>query len=255
MTSHTRSRAICRPILVAISGAALLLAACGGGDAGVRVVVAPSTSTPAATATAEASACVAFARTADAFLLRVVDKERGLPADYAPSDLQAIGDQWSAPGYAAQSMRDAAAGPIAQMLAAADAQGVTLRIRSSFRSYSTQQATFQFWINQLGEAQARRESAPPGNSEHQLGTTADVIGPSVGWELISSFGDTTEGQWIAQHAAEYGFAISYPRDGEAITGYIYEPWHVRYVGKPCAAEWQSSGLTLVRFLERIAAAR
>ncbi|MDA0302091.1 MAG: D-alanyl-D-alanine carboxypeptidase family protein, partial [Chloroflexi bacterium] len=54
---------------------------------------------------------------------------------------------------------------------------------------------------------------------------------------------------------EYGFAISYPPDGEAVTGYIYEPWHIRYLGKSCAAEWRASGLVLVQFLERLSAAR
>lgn len=238
-------------ILATICGLGLLAAACGS-DA-PEVTVSAASSTPvAATATPE-SACAAFARTADPFLLRVVDKQRGLPADYAPDDLQTIEDRWAAPGYTAQSMRAEAAEPLVRLLAAADADGVTLRIRSSFRSYSVQQGTFQFWIDQLGEEQARRESAPPGHSEHQLGTTADVVGPSVDWDLVSSFGDTSEGQWLEAHAPEYGFAISYPKDGEAITGYIYEPWHIRYLGTACAQEWRASGLVLVRFLERLPA--
>ena len=150
----------------------------------------------------------------------------------------------SAPGFPGESMRADAAAAMVQLLGAAQAQGVELRIRSSFRSYEEQARTFQFWIDQLGEAQARRESAPPGNSEHQLGTTADVISRSVGWELIEPFGATTEGKWLAAHVAEYGFAISYPPNSEQTTGYVYEPWHVRYIGKACAAEAQASGLIL-----------
>lgn len=243
----------------------LALIGCGGEAAPpeIRVGTASPTPPPATptqpaatrTATAAVQSCGVFAQGADPFLLRVVDKQRGLPADYRPTDLQAIEDRWAVPGFGGASMRAPAAGPLVEMLSAAQAQGVELRIRSSFRSYAEQQRTFQFWIDQLGEAQARRESAPPGNSEHQLGTTADVISRSVGWELITEFGNTVEGKWLAAHAHEYGFAISYPPDGEAVTGYIYEPWHIRYIGKPCSAEWRASGLVLVKFLERLAAAR
>lgn len=264
MSHSLPARRAVRRSLAALAAAALALAACGGGTPEVRVSTPAAAATPINTTVARPSAtaaatvgpsCAAFAKASDPFMLRVVDKQRGLPADYRPTDLQAIDAQWAVPGFAGASMRAAAAGPMAQMLAAAQAQGIELRIRSSFRSYDEQARTFQFWIDQLGEAQARRESAPPGNSEHQLGTTADVISRSVGWELVTAFGDTREGKWLAARAAEYGFAISYPPDGEAITGYIYEPWHVRYVGTGCAAEWQASGLVLVRFLERLAAAR
>ena len=241
---------------------ALALASCGGG-APPEVRVIASTPSPSATATpprpaptaAPAESCAAFAKAADPFLLRVVDKQRGLPSDYRPTDLQAIETRWAVPGFPAASMRASAVTPMVQMLTAAEAQGVELRIRSSFRSYQEQVTTFQFWVDQLGEAQAKRESAPPGNSEHQLGTTADVISRSIGWELIIPFGQTAEGKWVAAHAHEYGFAISYPPDDEAITGYIYEPWHVRYVGRACAAEWRASGMVLVQFLERLTAAR
>ncbi|MGE3857345.1 MAG: D-alanyl-D-alanine carboxypeptidase family protein [Dehalococcoidia bacterium] len=249
------------PLLLAIAGFAL--AACGGDGTAAEVRVNTPTATPSPAATAAVAtrttpapdSCAAFAQKADPYLLKVVDKQRGLPQDYRPTDLQAIDARWATPGFAAASMRADAASAIVQLLSAAEAQGVELRIRSSFRSYGEQARTFQFWIDQLGEAQARRESAPPGHSEHQLGTTADVISRSVGWELISEFGATAEGKWLAAHMADYGFALSYPPDGEAVTGYIYEPWHVRYVGKACAAEWRASGQVLVKFLEQLPAGR
>jgi D-alanyl-D-alanine carboxypeptidase len=251
-------------VLVGLGVAGLALAACGGASAPAAVKVSTpaisasvaQTSATAAPAKATAAAqqtCAAFAQASDPYLLRVVDKERGLPADYRPGDLQAIDDRWAVAGFAGQVLRAPAAGALVEMLAAAQAQGITLRTRSSFRSYAEQQRTFQFWIDRLGEAQAKRESAPPGHSEHQLGTTTDVISASVGWELIEAFGPTIEGKWVTAHAHEFGFAISYPPDGEAVTGYVWEPWHIRYIGKPCAAEWKSSGLVLVRFLERLAA--
>ena len=251
-----------------IALAALLLVACGE-DAPPPITVTAPTSTAQATAaatkatttavqqatstpqaTAAASRGCAPAPNPDTFLLRVVDKQRGLPADYCPADLQNIDDRWAVPGFPGQLMRAPAAGPLVQLLTAAQAQGVELRVRSSYRTYQEQARTFQFWIDQLGEAQAKRESAPPGNSEHQLGTTADVISASIGWELIIEFGATPEGKWLAAHAHEFGFAISYPPDGETITGYIYEPWHIRYIGKGCSTAWKASGQVLVQFLER-----
>jgi len=245
--------------------AGLSLVGCGGEAAPeVRIATPTATATPTpsatptaqpTTSTAAVQTCAVFAQGVDPFVLRVVDKQRGLPADYRPADLQAVADRWAVPGFPGITMRAIAAQPLVDMLAAAQAQGIELRVRSSFRSYAEQARTFQFWIDQLGEAQARRESAPPGHSEHQLGTTADVISQSVGWELITQFGDTPEGKWLAAHVHEYGFAISYPPDGEAVTGYIYEPWHIRYLGKSCAAEWRASGLVLVQFLERLSAAR
>lgn len=254
-------------VLMGVGLAGLMLAACGGTDAppevkvGTAVASASVVQTSATAAASKTTAatganqtCAAFAQAADPYLLRAVDKQRGLPADYRPADLQTIDDRWAVSGFPGQIMRGQAAGAIVEMVSAAQAQGVTIRIRSSFRSYAEQQRTFQFWIDRLGEAQARRESAPPGHSEHQLGTTADVISANsgTGWELVEQFGALPEGKWVAAHAHEFGFAISYPPDGESVTGYVYEPWHVRYVGKPCAAEWKSSGLVLVRFLERLA---
>ena len=77
----------------------------------------------------------------------------------------------------------------------------------------------------------------------------DFADPYNGWELLESFADSPSGLWLAEHAWEYGFALSYPRDGEEITGYIYEPWHHRFIGVEAAAAWRDSGLTLIEFLE------
>jgi len=181
--------------------------------------------------------------------LRIVTKEQGLPPDCRPPDLQGIDDRWAVPGFAGQSLRKDTAAALVRLLSAASAAGLQLRVRSTFRSYEEQASTFQYWVGRLGEAQARRESALAGHSEHQLGTTADLASPAVGWELITEFGDTAEGKWLAAHAHEYGFAFSYPRDTEAVTGYMYEPWHIRFIGQTNAAEWKTSGLVLVRFLQ------
>ena len=234
-----------------------LLAACGSKPAtGVTMTITtPSPTVALATRTPAApspvAACAAAAKAGDGSLYRIVDKERALPADFVPADLVAIPDRLAVPGFPGQRLRRDAADALVTLLDAADAQGVELRVRSSYRSYATQAGTFRFWVDLLGEAQARRESAEPGHSEHQLGTTADVISQSIGWELIIPFGDTAEGKWLGAHAHEFGFAISYPKDGEAVTGYIYEPWHIRYLGATCSKAWHDSGMILVKFLDAV----
>src|SRR5690606_38595314 len=92
-------------------------------------------------------------------------------------------------------------------------------------------------------------SAEPGHSEHQLGSTMDFAAPENGWQPLESFADSQSGLWLADNAYRFGFALSYPRDGEEITGYIFEPWHHRFIGTEAALAWRESGLTLVEFLE------
>lgn len=228
---------------------------CGEGDA--APVVSTSTPPPVATtaappATVVASACVPGAGEPD---LRVVDKQRGLASSYVPGDLVRLEDAWAAPGFAGQRLRPQTATALVALLRDAEAQGYRLRVRSTFRSYEEQVTTFQYWVAQLGEAQAKRESAPAGHSEHQLGTTADLTVASIKWDLITEFGGTPEGKWLTANAHRYGFALSYPQGGEVETGYIWEPWHIRYVGKPCAEAWASSGKLLFRFLEGVQSPR
>ena len=257
MRSHTPLASIAALILVST-----LLPACNSGRSdGVSVTTStvtssksPATQAPAAGRDAVAS-CVAWKKTGDASLLRVVDKQRALPDGYAPADLVALPDRVAAPGFLAQRMRKDAAEAAVKLLDAAQAQGLDLRAKSTYRSYAEQVRTFQFWVDQHGLAQAKRESAEPGHSEHQTGAAIDVAGKSTGWELEAPFGASPEGKWVALHAAEYGFAISYPSvEAEAITGYEWEPWHLRYIGTTCSKAWATDGMILVKFLEAVAAA-
>ena len=87
----------------------------------------------------------------------------------------------------------------------------------------------------------------PGSSEHQTGLTIDVSAKSVGYRLDQSFGDTKEGKWLAKHCHEYGFIIRYPYGKEKITGYSYEPWHIRYVGISIAGYLYKNDLTLEEY--------
>jgi D-alanyl-D-alanine carboxypeptidase len=214
-------------------------------------VAATSTATPAAEPppaqpTPSPPACVAPAGDE---ILRVVDKTHPLPSDYVPDARAAIPELRLVPGAASSAeLREDALGALLALLNEASAAGQELRVRSAYRSYAEQERTFQYWVGLLGEQQAARESARAGHSEHQLGTTVDLASESVGWELIPEFGGTPEGRWLSEHASRFGFALSYPPGAEEITGYVFEPWHYRYIGTDCAEQWARSDETLVEFL-------
>lgn len=123
-----------------------------------------------------------------------------------------------------------------------DASGYDMSIVSGFRSYEKQESTFNYWCSIDGYDRAITYSALPGQSEHQTGLAMDIS------SLEQSYGKTAEGMWLAEHCHEYGFIIRYPQGKDDITGYIYEPWHVRYLGKSTAKLVHDSGLTLEEFL-------
>lgn len=207
------------------------------------------TPSPAATATPSATLTPQPTPTTGVGLLTPVSKQHVLPSDYVPPGLTPLPARLQAPGFGGQQLRSEALTALDEMISAAAGEaGLDIRSRSAYRSYEQQAATFQFWVDQLGEEEAERVSARPGHSEHQLGTTADLTAASVGWQLTESFGGTAEGEWLVANAHRFGFALSYPEGKEQITGYRYEPWHFRYIGVDAAAEWRASGLTLIEYL-------
>jgi D-alanyl-D-alanine carboxypeptidase len=180
-------------------------------------------------------------------LLQLVDKQHALPSSYVPPGLQSVPSAYRAPVFSG-SLRVEALSALQTMLDGAEAVGYDIGVVSAYRSYSQQEATFQYWVDTLGYDEAVRVSAMAGHSEHQLGTTVDLSTAEAGWALEESFGGTAAGEWMAAHAHEYGFALSYPAGTEAVTGYAYEPWHFRYIGEGSASEWKASGLTLNKYL-------
>lgn len=120
--------------------------------------------------------------------------------------------------------------------------GYDMSIVSGFRSYEKQVEVFEYWCRVDGEEQAKMQSSVPGHSEHQTGFVIDVS------SLEQSYGDTDEGKWLAANCHKYGFIIRYPEGKEDITGYAYEPWHLRYLGTSTAKLVHDSGLTLEEFL-------
>lgn len=119
--------------------------------------------------------------------------------------------------------------------------GCELYISSGFRSYSLQKSLYERYCARDGKAAADRYSARPGNSEHQTGYAIDLN------TITYSFANTTEGKWVAANCYKYGFILRYPEDKESITGYRYEPWHIRYVGIALATDIYNSGLCLEEY--------
>ncbi|MGY1748472.1 D-alanyl-D-alanine carboxypeptidase family protein [Modestobacter sp. SYSU DS0511] len=164
----------------------------------------------------------------------VVNKARPLgPIDHAPTDLVPVGDQYQLRAEAAEAM-DA-------MLAAAADQGLFLSVQSAYRSYDYQVGLFDAQVSRFGEERAEVRVARPGHSEHQTGLAADVGGG--GCDIETCFGTTPEGRWVADHGAEFGYVVRYPDGAQEVTGFKYEPWHVRYVGTALATELQRSGVS------------
>lgn len=163
--------------------------------------------------------------------LILVNKKIALPADYQPSDLvEANIDFVDSTVGERRMLRKEATQAIEGLMKGAKAAGIDLKGTSAFRSYAYQVNLFNAYVERDGKEQAMKYSAPPGHSEHQTGLAIDVSSASVNYQLTQSFGETVEGKWLEDHAHEYGFIIRYQKEFEEETGYMYEPWHLRYIG-------------------------
>lgn len=146
-------------------------------------------------------------------------------------------------------MRPEAASALEALFEGAAEAGLTLYATSGYRSYSTQKAIFDRKAAEREEQAANRSVAKPGYSEHQTGLAMDIEGETtLGTGLTEAFGESPEGIWVAEHCHEYGFIIRYPKDKTNITGYIYEPWHIRYVGVEAAMEITELGVTFEEYI-------
>lgn len=180
----------------------------------------------------------------------IVNKQRSLPEGYEPSDLVEPNVPFSFEGpHEKRHMRKEGAEALEKLFAGAKADGIELRAVSGYRSYKRQVSIYNNNVKTKGEEYASRVSAVPGRSEHQTGLAIDVSSPSVGNVLEEVFGSSKEGKWLDEHAAEYGFIIRYPQGEEDKTGYVYEPWHIRYVGADLAPDVVKSGLTLEEYFD------
>ena len=154
----------------------------------------------------------------------IANKTYSLPEDYNPGGLL-------------PECKEA----FALMQRAAAAKGLNIYVSSGFRSYASQKSIYNRYVGRDGRALADTYSARPGHSEHQTGLAVDLN------TITQSFGRTKEGRWVAEHCHEYGFIIRYPEGKSHITGYCFEPWHLRYVGIDAATEIARSGLCLEEY--------
>ena len=166
----------------------------------------------------------------------VVNKKRPLnPVDYLPKGKVQIGYSWVA---------KPAADAYQQLKAAVSAKKLgTLCINSGYRSFASQKIIHAAKVAQLGRTAGERLAARPGHSEHQTGLAIDVSTTQLGCR-IGSFGASRASKWIAQNAWQYGFIVRYPSNAKTpITGYVWEPWHLRFVGVELATEMRSKKIS------------
>lgn len=185
----------------------------------------------------------------------VVNKKRALPAGYVPADLNVPNVKLRlAPTAEQMQFSKSATVALEQMFAAAKVENVGLVFGSGYRSEAYQKTLYNGYVAQNGQASADRLSARPGTSEHQTGLAFDATTSNGTCHLEACFADTPEGKWVAGHGYEYGFIVRYPQNKEPTTGYEYEPWHLRYVGRELAAEMHKTGIiTLEEFFNLPAA--
>jgi D-alanyl-D-alanine carboxypeptidase len=182
----------------------------------------------------------------------LVNKQNSLPSDYEPTDLVYPNVPFVfSEKIEKRKMRKTAADALEQLFAGAEKDGIHLAGVSAYRSYATQKSVYQRYVLKDGEEKAKSYSAVPGTSEHETGLAVDVTGSNGKCAAEDCFAGTKEANWIDQHAAEYGFIIRYPKGKAAITGYQYEPWHIRYVGKDLSKEIVSKGITLEEYFKAV----
>lgn len=155
----------------------------------------------------------------------MVNKTYGLPESFDPGQLDAT-----------------ARAAFEQLKADAAKENLSIYIGSDYRDYQYQVTIYNNYSELYGWEMADTFSARPGHSEHQTGLTIDCN------SIDDAFGDTKEAAWLAEHCADYGFIVRFPEGKEDITGYKYEPWHIRYVGVDIAKEMNSLGLSLEEYL-------
>lgn len=183
-------------------------------------------------------------------LLVLVDKRSRLPDDYMPEDLVPLSSHGVPTLGGDLLLRREAAEHLSRLIRAAGEAGERLLVSSAYRSFEYQNTLFAELARIYGDDAAAGMCALPGHSQHQLGTTVDFTSEAADYELSWSFGDTSAGRWLLEHAHEHGFVLSYPKGGEAESGYQWEPWHYRYVGVGNARRLRANELSLQAFLLR-----
>lgn len=165
-------------------------------------------------------------RTDDLSLYYLIDKKHAVGSDYVPRDLIPVkgNELWNV-SRNDLSLRPEAYAALEDLSRAALNDGIKLLVSSTYRSYQYQEGLFNRYVKQDGLELAERYSARPGTSQHQLGVAIDF------GSITDDWGDTKMGKWVYDHAADFGWSLSFPQGYEDVTGYMWECWHFRYIGK------------------------
>ena len=182
----------------------------------------------------------------------VVNKTRNLSSSYVPEDLVPLdGIPTTLKNPEVNQLRKVAYEALKELfLKAKEEKSFELYARSGYRSYYTQVDLYNSYVSNHGQEAADTFSAKPGQSEHQTGLAMDITCEAMNFLLDDTFFDTEEGKWVAENAHRFGFIIRYPKGKEDITGYQYEPWHLRYVGETIATEIYEKQITLEEYFEQ-----
>lgn len=183
-------------------------------------------------------------------LLVLVNKEYKLPSTYTPSDLVKASNSGIRRGEN-YYLRNILISDLKDMVNDAKSESIDLSIVSGYRSYQTQINTYNYWLdkNSKNVEYVDTFSARPGHSQHQLGTAIDFSSREIGDILGDSFSNTKASKWLIENAYKYGFVISYPKGFENITGYKFESWHYRYVGRKHTLEIANTNQILELYLK------
>jgi zinc D-Ala-D-Ala carboxypeptidase len=181
----------------------------------------------------------------------IVNKQNPIkPLTYSPADLRKPQVTLRVPGATEMQMRAEAATALEDMFAAANTDGMSMQVSTAYRGLAYQKVLYDTYIAEQGQEIADSVSARPGYSEHQTGWAVDIrsVPDTCGLEIC--FSATPEGKWLAANAYKHGFLLRYPSGKEEITGYNYEPWHFRYIGKSLSQElYDRKILTLEEFFD------
>jgi LAS superfamily LD-carboxypeptidase LdcB len=171
----------------------------------------------------------AYVLEADALTIEV-DKQHRLFEDYVPDELVDLNKTFGLYTLNEATLRRDAGAALKAMLDELAVQtGKYVTVASGYRSYEGQVTAYSGWVRQLGESGANGISAKPGHSEHQLGTSVDLVNDETGWKIVNDFGGTAAGQWLSANCSRFGFT-QHVDAGDDTTGYKEESWHFRYIG-------------------------
>ncbi|WP_240310757.1 M15 family metallopeptidase [Brochothrix thermosphacta] len=182
----------------------------------------------------------------------LVNKHNKFPDKYTPNDLvyPDVPFVFGSEKVERSMLRKEAAQHLETMFAEAKKENIHLSGVSAFRSYETQIAIFDGYVQQDGKAAALTYSALPGTSEHQSGLAIDISNAAGEFAAEQGFETTAEGKWLAANSYKYGYILRFPDGKEAITGYEYESWHFRYIGVDLAKKVFDSNLTYEKYADK-----